>query len=165
MLRTHEPARLVGADRQHGEAERAVAFARDTEVAPLAVAGIGHVEDAAGRRLDHEARPQRAIAVEQAARRPMPHRHERHGDAGAEQHALVPVVGLRRDRGIVGAHDGVVAERRDDARAMGRGEPREGRDVEVVVVIMRDQHRVDCRQRVERDAGIVDALGPGEAER
>jgi hypothetical protein len=95
----------------------------------------------------------------------MPHRYEGHRDAGPDHHAIVPVVGLRGDPRVVGAHDGVVAERGDDARTIGGREPRQGRDVEVVVVIMRDQHRVDCRQRTEGDARIVDALGPGEAER
>jgi hypothetical protein len=42
---------------------------------------------------------------------------------GAKLDPVVPVEGLCRDRRIVGAHHGVVAERRDDARPVGGGEP------------------------------------------
>ena len=57
VLVAHEPARLIGADRQDGEAERAVALARLAEPRAVAIAQIGHVIDAAGGRFDHEARP------------------------------------------------------------------------------------------------------------
>ena len=62
-------------------------------------------------------------------------------------------------------HDGVVAERRDHARAMRGVQARERLDVDLVVVAMRDQHHVNGWQRLERDAGIVDAHGPEEAHR
>ena len=49
-------------------------------------------------------------------------------------------------------------------RAAMRGvQPRQRLDVEMIVVAVRDQHDIDRRQRVERDAGIVDALRPDEA--
>ena len=41
----------------------------------------------------------------------------------------------------------------------------ERRDVEMVVVIVGDQHEVDRRQILEGDAGRVHPLRPGEAER
>src|SRR2546426_12576811 len=47
VLVAHEPARLVGADRQDGEAERAVERTGFAETEPGAVAGIGNVVDAA----------------------------------------------------------------------------------------------------------------------
>ena len=116
-------------------------------------------------RLDHERGPQRLVAVDQPARRPVPRRHQRDGDVSAELDPLVPVIGLGADRRVVSLHDGVVAERRDDARPMRGREARQRLGVEMVVVAMRDQHDVDRRQRVEGDAGIVDALRPGEAHR
>ena len=63
------------------------------------------------------------------------------------------------------AHDEIIAERGDDARPVGRGEPRQRCEIEVVVMAMRDQHGVDVGQRLEGDAGIVDAPGAGEAQR
>ncbi len=38
-------------------------------------------------------------------------------------------------------------------------------DVEMVVMVMRDQHRIDRRQRLERDAGRVDPLGAEKRQR
>ena len=57
VLVAHEPARLIGSDRQDGEAERAIALARLAEPYAVAIARIGHVIDAAGGRFDDEARP------------------------------------------------------------------------------------------------------------
>ena len=98
-----------------------------------------------------------------SARRPVPHRRERDRNARSELDAIVPIVGLDADRRVVVAHDRVVAERRDDARPMRGRESRQRRDIEMVVVAMRHQHGIDRRQRVERDAGIVHPLRPGEA--
>ena len=95
----------------------------------------------------------------------MPRRHERHRDACADIYGLVPVVGLGRDGGIVIAHDGVVAERRDHARAVRGDKPRQGADVEMVVVSVRHQDRVDRRQIGKGDARIIDPLGADKAER
>ena len=72
---------------------------------------------------------------------------------------------LGADRRIVVAHDRVVAERRDHSRVELRGEARQRLDVEMVVVAMRDQHDVDRRQGVERDAGIVHPDRPEKADR
>jgi hypothetical protein len=165
VLVAHEPARLIGADRQDGEAEWAVALARLAESQAVAVARIGHVINAAARRLHDEAHPQRLVAVEQAARRPVPQRDQGDRDIGGERDPLVPVESLRRDGGIVGAHHGVVAERGDHSRPVGGGQARQRRHIEVIVMAVRHQHRIDRRQGVERDAGVVDPLRPGEADR
>lgn len=45
----------------------------------------------------------------------MPRGNERHRDSHADIDPNVPVVGFRCNRGIVIAHDGVIAERRDHA--------------------------------------------------
>ena len=44
VLVAHEPARLVGADRQDGEPERAVFFARGTEMMAVAETGIADMD-------------------------------------------------------------------------------------------------------------------------
>ena len=77
----------------------------------------------------------------------------------------MPVERLGADRRIMRLHDGVVAERRDDARPMCRVKPRQRLDVEVVVMTVRHQHDVDRRQRFERNAGIVDPHRSHEADR
>ena len=64
-----------------------------------------------------------------------------------------------------GPDDRVVAERRDDPRPVAPPEPPQGLDVEMVVMVVRDQHRVDRRQVLEGDARRVDPLGPGEGDR
>ena len=74
VLVAHEPARLVSPDRQNREPERSMALARLAEMPAVAIAGIGDEIDPPGRRFDHERRPQRHVAVGQAARRPMPRR-------------------------------------------------------------------------------------------
>jgi hypothetical protein len=112
VLVAHEPARLVGPDRQNGELELPVTLSRAPKMAAVAVGGIRDAIDAPAGCLDHERRPERHIVVGQIARRPMPRRNERHRDPRADRHALVPVVGLGRDGGIRIAHDGVVAKRR-----------------------------------------------------
>ena len=92
-------------------------------------------------------------------------RHQRDSDACTKIDAVVPIVRFGRDCRIVIAHDGVVAERRDDARAMRRGEPRQRVDIEMIVMAVGHQHDVDGRQIRERDAGIVHALRSDGAER
>ena len=47
---------------------------------------------------------------------------------------------------------------------MGAGEARDGRDVEVVVVIVRDEHDVDRRQVLELEAGRSHTLRTGEPD-
>ena len=80
-------------------------------------------------------------------------------------HPIVPVVGFSGDCRIAIAHDGVIAERRDDARAMRGGEPRQCLDIQMIVVCVRYQDDIDRRQVGEGDARIVHAFRPGETER
>ena len=143
----------------------AATVARRAEVRAVAVAGIGNVIDAARRRLDDEGRPQCLVAVEQMARRPVPHRRERDRNARSKLDAIAPIVGLDADRRIVVAHDRVVTERRDNAASMRGRESRQRRDIEMVIMAMRHQHRVDRRQRVECDARIVHPFRPDESKR
>ena len=54
VLIAHEPARLIGADRQQSELERAVTFACFAKRAAIAIAGIGNEIDFSSRRFDDE---------------------------------------------------------------------------------------------------------------
>jgi hypothetical protein len=89
-------------------------------------------------------------------------RHQRHRDAGTKINTLAPVTGFSGDSAIVVAHDRVVAERGDDARAVGGSESRESGDIEVVVMGVRDKDRIDWRQVRKRNARIVHPFGPGK---
>ena len=165
MLVAHEPARLVGPDRQNGELEWPVAIARAAEMPAVAVAGIGDEIDSPGRSLNHERRPQRHVAVGQATRRPMERGNQRRRNSGADINPLMPIVGFGRDCGIMILHDCVIAERRDDARAMRGRQPRQRGDIEMIVVSVRHQHDIDRRQVRKADARVVHAFGPDETER
>src|SRR5580700_10482167 len=57
VLVAHEPARLVGADRQDGELERSVMLAGAAKQPAGVVAGIADEVDFSDRRVDHERRP------------------------------------------------------------------------------------------------------------
>src|SRR5206468_8916913 len=93
-----------------------------TEMLAVAIAGIADDVDFAGGSLHDETRPQRLVAVEQSARRPMPSWHQRHRDAVAKFNAVVPVERLGADRFIGAAHGDIVAERGDHAWREARGE-------------------------------------------
>lgn len=76
-----------------------------------------------------------------------------------------PVAGGDGDFGGVAVDEGVVAERGEDGSAVGAPEAAEGGEVEVVVVVVGEEDRVDGREMVEGDAGWVVAFGAGEGER
>ena len=165
VLVAHEPARLIGADRQDREPQRSVCFGDAAEMASVAITGIADDVEFAGRRLQHKTRPQRLVAVEQPARRPVPRRHQRHRDAIAELDAILPVKAFGFDRVVRIAHDEVIAERRDHPRRRFCSDPRQRQYIEMVVVAVRHQHDVDVRQGIEGNAGIVVAPRPRKAHR
>src|SRR5882672_7413672 len=68
MLVSHEPARLIGADGKDRQPQWTMRLSDAAEMLALAVAGIADDVDLAWRRLQHKARPQRLVAVEQSAR-------------------------------------------------------------------------------------------------
>jgi hypothetical protein len=63
---------------------------------------------------------------------------------------------------IVIAHDGVVAERRDDARAMRRRcTRRQGCDIEVIIVAVRHKHGIESAASLRKATpGSLTRLGP-----
>ena len=116
VLVLHEPARLIGPDGEDRQPQRAVFLGHAPKMLALAVAGIADDVDFARRRLQHKTRPQRLVAIEQSACRPVPRRDQRHRDAVAELDASLPVKAFGFDRRIRVAHGDVIAERRDHAR-------------------------------------------------
>ena len=153
VRRLHEPARPVRADRQQREAD-GLESPRDLRevIAPARIAGEVHV---ARFRADHESAPQIAIAIGETARREMLRRNR--GDDAAR---LPPVELGRID--AVSPHQGAVAERREDRRAC---QASERRDVEMIVVIVADEHEIDRRKIFEADAGRPVSLRTDRADR
>lgn len=92
------------------------------------------------------------------------HRRQMHRHAVTDVDAVAPVVRLGADRRIMGLHDRVLPERRDDAWLVHGVEARQRRDVEMVVMAVADEYEVDLRQRLEGDAGAVDPLRAGEGD-
>ena len=66
--------------------------------------------------------------------------------------------------GNAGADDRVIAEGHDHARLVSGMQQRQRLDVEMVVMVMRDQHSVDLRQVGEGDARRIHALRTDEGE-
>src|SRR5436190_18207231 len=81
------------------------------------------------------------------------------GGRGARRHTLPPVELCRDD--AVTPHERAVAERREDPRPL---EALERGDVEVIVVIVADQHEVDRRKVFEANAGRAVAVRAGERD-
>src|SRR5262245_21693865 len=115
------------------------------------VAGIAGKEDRrrAGR-LQQTAAPERAAQIEQAALRPVLRRRD--GYREAAERGLFPPIELDDATETQAFKRTLQPEARDDQRRMPPVELTEGRDVEMVVVAVADEHRVDVRQRLERDA-------------
>ena len=67
------------------------------------------MKDSPGWGLDDESRPQRLVAVGEAARRPMLHRHERHRGCACERHPVTPVMRFGGNGLVMITDDGVVA--------------------------------------------------------
>ncbi len=164
VLVAHEPARLVGADRNVREPHRPVLAVQRAKQFAVAVAGIGDVIELARTGLDDEGAPQGHAPVVEPPRRPVLRRLEMHAhrpDLGD----LAPIAGARIDLPIYAAKKRVVAERRQHRAGVPLRERLQRRRVHVVVVIVRDEDRVEIGQIVERDARRIDALRPEPRER
>ena len=122
VLILHEPARFIGPNWEDRQPQWAMRLRHATEMLAVAIAGIADDVDLACWGLHDKTRPQRLVAVEQPARRPVPRRHQRHRDAVAKFHPVMPVERLGTDRFIGTAHGDIVAERGDHARREFRSE-------------------------------------------
>jgi hypothetical protein len=84
--------------------------------------------------------------------------------ASADLDLLAPVTSLDDDLRPVARDHGIVAERGDDTRPVARRQPLHRRHVEMVVMIVCQQHDVDGGQLLERDPKCVDPLRSRESK-
>src|SRR5438034_122377 len=155
----HDRARLVGADRERGDVDLPEPLAERTEA--VEVAGVAGVVEAARGPLDDPSRPQAPSVPDDGASREVLRGYAVHPD-GAHLHALSPV---ELDHLAAGGADEVAhLEAGDKTRTMS-GQRLDGRQIGVVVVVVRQRHEVDRRQRVERDTRRDQPLRPGERHR
>ena len=153
---------MEGAHLEHHQVEGAEALADGGVLAGQA--GVAAEEHTMARRLDDERRPQRRVAVLQRAAGEMLRGRGVHHQLRAGQPRRLPPVELddalrRHAPGLqVRSH----AQRGDEGHALAR-QLADGRVVEVVVVVVRDQHQIDGRQRAQRHRHRLEALRPGQA--
>ena len=138
----HEPARLVGANRDQREIDRAQPGADLGEVA--AVARITREIDRLPSDPDAEASPQRSIPVAQAASREVLGRRARNRDV---PDALVrPPIELGHASQADAMEEARISKRRDERRSEPRIELAERLGLHVVVVIVTHEDDIDRRQ-------------------
>ena len=164
MLLCHEPAGFVGAQRQQRDVEAALRLAIG-EVAldvaeVLGVAGVSGEEEVLIRREDGPAAPQGVQAVVQAPARPVLGRREH--ELGAADAMGLPPVQFDHVGDVDRAQPFLEAQRHQkQRRAAGLAvELPQAALVEVVVVVVRDHHRIDARQIRQCHAGGLGALRP-----
>ena len=147
----HEPARQVCPDRQERNAGRPHPRANGLEV--RTEARVSREVHRPGGALDPVARPEGLVAVEEPAAAVVL-RGER-ADARAAERSAVPPVKLHSGRDVGVRQERPVPEAGKDNRRVARGEPRQRREVHVVVVIMAEHDRVDVWEVLEADTGRV----------
>jgi hypothetical protein len=79
--------------------------------------------------------------------------------------SVAPIQSRHGDVRVMGPDDRIVAEGRHDPRPVPLPETRQGGKIQVVVVVMGDEHRIDAGQIVEPDTRRVVAPGAGEGHR
>ena len=160
VARLHDHGRQVGADGNRGHVEGAEPRADLRE--PAKVGRVPREVEALGAAGDGPAAPEPAVPIPQGAAREMVGR-----DAGQREPgdgAALPPVQLPDLGDAELGEPRAEPERDQEARPMGLGEPLDGRHVEMVVVVVRDEDDVDWRQVLEREAGRGHALGTGEPD-
>ena len=135
---------------------------RVAEHRAIAVTAISGKIDIAARRGHRETAPQRAVAVAHPARRPVLDPFDIHLDAGLDADAVAPVAGKGGD--AAPRHQGGIAERRDNHRTVPSPQPLKRVQIEMVIMIVADQHDVDFRQILKPDARCTHPLGTGPTD-
>ncbi len=139
-----------------------------------ALADVGEVRRVAGVAAEEHmgicgeqrvAAPQRGHAIGQRAARPVLHRRQHH--RRPRRHAAPATSRVRPPAHANVAHPGLHAERHDEqGRTLRLPVQRQHAvQVEVVVVVVRDQHRVDVRQFAKRQPRRLGALRAQETQR
>ncbi len=165
LLRVHVdvgPGRAVRADRHQRQVERAVLGA-DAGVA-VEVTGVSGVEDPAPSARDRPGSPQCVVAG-QGASREVPGRGRGEPQA-RDLRLLFPVElddALARHSPLLQVR--ADAQRHEERRRLDAGERAHRRQVEMVVVVVRDHDRVHLGQRAEAGRDRVQPLGPDELRR
>ena len=88
-----------------------------------------------------------------------------HRDSRCDLDAGAPVESLGPDAWIVVAEDRIVAKRGQHAGAATAADHLQRRKIEMIVVIVRDQHSVELGQIADGDARRIDSLRTREPER
>ena len=154
VLLLHEPARLVGADRQqrHVHDSATTADLRELRAVPRVA---GEIHGSIGR-FDHEPAPQRPIAIRQSTARPMLRGCAEHA-RGPYRYGLPPVE-LSNATEPVLRQKRTIPEAGHEQRLMRAFQTPQRVEIEVVVMIVADQHQVDTRKLLERQPGRTNAL-------
>ena len=156
------PLRIVSAGLHHRQIERAVAAADFLEA--VEIAAVAGKEDARLAVLDHERRPQRLVAVGQAAAREML------GRRGQQAYAIdlraLPPAQLTHlvSRNTPGNQAVAHAQRGDEHLGPGR-QRHDRRMIEVVVMVVRQDDALKRRQVLHADRRLVETLGTGPLHR
>src|SRR5271166_5176784 len=155
------PGGMERADLQHDEVERPESFAdrlvfrRQTRVAAEEYGVL--------LRTDHERGPQGRIAIFQAAPGKVLRRRGGHGEPGTRKPVRFPPVEFND---TFGSYAPLLQVRTDSERRHERhvapGEFTDGRVVQMVVVIVRDENEVHRRHRAQRNWHGLKALRAGE---
>ncbi len=146
----HEPSRLVCADRQDTQIERPLA-ARDLAELRM-IRGVTGEIDGVPTGAQRPPAPEGAHAIEGRATTRVLRRHA--GDAQVIGVDGVPPIELGHGARAPAPNVARDAERREPARGwMAACDGANGPGVEMVVVVVREEHDVDRGQRVEREPG------------
>ena len=161
------PGRVEGADLQHHQVKRAQQRADQRVFAGQP--GIAREKHRMPVGAQHHRGPQRGVAVLQATAGEVLRRRGRHRQpaaVGAGQRTRFPPVQLGDARGRhspalqVGTHT-----QRGDDRHLQQRQRADGGVVEVVVVVMRDDHHIHSRQRLQGHWHRLKPLGAGQPRR
>lgn len=164
VLALHEPARLVSAERQVGQTETPVFFGGGMIVETPVKTGIAYMVDLATGRFQNKGRPQRHAPIIQPARRPVVARLEMDFDSGTNLKHIAPIARGNLRCLNPGADDNIIAKRRDEVGFVVNVKLLQRLQIQMIIMIMRDQHEIDRRQICKLHTGRIDALGPDKAE-
>jgi len=158
----HHPSGLVRPDRDRDEIERAMS--RTDPLEALEITRITGEEEASLGPRDHPRRPEGLAVVAQAAFAPML------GRQASDRHAAsidgLPPVELQDPLDALPTQQIAIGQWHQEERlrvALGQGT--QGRQIEVVIVIVGDDHEVDRRQVLQRHPRRHEAPGAQEGDR